>query len=157
MKIALIVAISKNYVIGNNGTIPWKIKGEQVRFRELTQGKTIIMGRRSFEEIGSPLPNRKTILISSTFNYHDKHCTTVDSLAKALEITKGDEVFIAGGAKLYEEALPLVDTMYITVIDKVIDGDTFFPRFDESNYIKTWEERHDGDIPYTYLTYERKK
>jgi dihydrofolate reductase len=154
--LALIVAISKNYVIGNNGTIPWKIKGEQKKFKELTTGKTVIMGKRSFEEIGKPLPNRKTILISNTIQYEDENCTTVGSLQEALKIVGNDEAFIAGGEMLYREALPLVDKMYITMIDQIIEGDTFFPYFEEEDFCITSEERFDGDNPYTYLTYERK-
>lgn len=84
--ISLIVAVTKNNVIGNNGIIPWKIKGEQKRFKELTIGKTIIIGRKSFEEIGKPLPNRKTILISNTQRIESEICTTVNSLFEAFNL-----------------------------------------------------------------------
>lgn len=153
----LIAAYTKNRVIGNKGIIPWKIKGEQQRFRKLTTGHTIIMGRRSFEEIGKPLPNRKTILISNTIQYNDENCITVPSLQEALKAAVNEEeVYISGGAMVYQEALPLVDKMYITVIDKEIEGDTFFPSFHEEDFRITYEEHVDGEIPYTYYTYERK-
>jgi len=153
---ALIVAHSLNYVIGNNGKIPWKIKGEQLRFKELTEGKTIIIGRKSFEEIGRPLPKRKTILISSTINYSTDNCMTVPNLETALKLTENKDVFISGGASLYKEAVDFVEKMYITVINKEFIGDTYFPRVDLGLFDKTYEQFVDGEVPYTYLTYARK-
>lgn len=156
--ISLIVAISKNNVIGNNGIIPWKIKGEQKRFKELTTGKTIIMGRKSFQEIGKPLPNRKTIVISNTENTVADNCTTVKSLIKALDLVKGEEeVFIAGGGQVYKQALAYADRIYITVIDKTIEGNIYFPQIDEDDFKKIYEERIEGEISYTYYTFERKR
>jgi dihydrofolate reductase len=155
--IALIAAMSKNNVIGNEGVIPWKIKGEQKRFKELTTGKTVIMGKRSFEEIGKPLPNRKTILISTTMSYEDENCTTAGSLAEAIKLAGNSDVFVAGGEMLYKEALPLVEYMYLTVIDMEIEGDTFFPSFQEEDFRITSEELFEGEFPYRYLTYERKR
>ena len=114
--IALIVALAKNHVIGNNGYIPWKIKGEQKRFKDLTMGNVVIMGRRSFEEIGRPLPNRTTIVVSSTKEYTGENCFTVRSLQEAIELAGNKDVFISGGARLYEEALPIVEKMYITCL-----------------------------------------
>lgn len=155
--ISLIVAVSKNNVIGNNGIIPWKIKGEQKRFKELTTGKTIIMGRKSFEEIGKPLPNRKTILISNTQHIESENCTTVKSLSEALELVKDqEEVFIAGGGQVYKEAFYYTDRIYITVIDKIVEGNVYFPEISEDEFTKVFEERIHGEIPYTYYTYERK-
>ena len=122
--LALIAALSKNHVIGNKGVIPWKIKGEQKRFKELTTGKTIIMGKRSFEEIGKPLPNRKTIVISNTTKYEYENCITLGSLAQAIEYVGQEDAFVAGGEQLYREALPFVDIMYLTVLDLEIEGDT---------------------------------
>jgi dihydrofolate reductase len=155
--LALIVAVSKNNVIGNKGEIPWKIPGEQKKFKELTTGNTVIMGKRSFEEIGKPLPNRKTILISNTFTYEDENCRTVGSLEEALQIAGNGEIYVAGGEMLYREALPLVDKMYITMVDKEVEGDTFFPQFSQSDFEIVEEERFEGEIPYTYITYERKR
>ncbi len=129
--IALIAAYSKNNVIGNQGKIPWKIKGEQRRFKELTTGNIVIMGRRSYEEIGMPLPNRTTIVISKTHKYEGENCFTCESLSEALELAGGQDVYISGGAGLYKEAIHMVDKMYITLIDIEIEGDTFFPEFDE--------------------------
>lgn len=152
--IALIVAYDKNRAIGKNGKIPWKIEGEQKRFRELTTGNTVIMGRKTYEEIGKPLPNRKNIVISKTAVFEGENCRTVKSLDEALEIADGD-IFISGGAALYKEALPLCEKLYITEIDASFDGDVFFPYFDEINYKKEVMGHVDGETPYTYLTYTK--
>lgn len=154
--IALIVAFAQNQVIGNKGHIPWKIKGEQKRFKELTMGNVVIMGRRSFEEIGRPLPNRTTIVVSSTKEFTGGDCYTAGSLQEAIKLAGDRDVFISGGARLYEEALPIVEKMYITEIDKAIDGDTYFPQFTEEDFIKEFDESVEGEIPYTYVTYTRK-
>jgi dihydrofolate reductase/dihydrofolate reductase (trimethoprim resistance protein) len=155
--ISMIVAVSKNNIIGNNGIIPWNIKGEQRRFKELTIGKTIIMGRKTYQEIGRPLPNRKTIVISSTGNIIEENCSTVRSLTEAFALAKGEEeIFIAGGGQVYQEAFPYSDRIYLTIIDKYIDGDVSFPEIDEAIFVKTYEERVEGEIPYTYYTYKRK-
>lgn len=154
--IALIVAYAKNRVIGNKGCIPWKIKGEQKRFKELTTGNVVIMGRRSYEEIGRPLPNRTTIVISGTKNFDEENCMTAKSVAEAIELAGDRDIYISGGARVYEEALPLVEKMYITEIDLEVEGDTHFPDFDKEQFIKEIDEVFDGDIPYTYVTYTRK-
>ena len=154
--IALIVAFANNQVIGNKGCIPWKIKGEQKRFKELTTGNVVIMGRRSYEEIGRPLPNRRTIVVSGTKNFDAENCYTAKSLEEAIKLAGDKNIYISGGARLYEEALPLVEKMYITEIDCDIEGDTYFPEFDKDMFKKEISERFDGEIPYTYVTYTRK-
>lgn len=154
--IALIVAYANNQVIGNKGYIPWKIKGEQKRFRELTTGNVVIMGRRSYEEIGRPLPNRTTIVVSSTKKFDGENCFTAKSLEEAIEIAGDRDIYISGGARLYEEALPIVDKMYITEINCEIEGDTYFPQFDKEQFVKEIDEVVEGEIPYTYVTYTRK-
>ncbi len=154
--VALIVAYSENRVIGNKGMIPWKIKGEQLRFKELTTGNVVIMGRRSYEEIGRPLPNRYTIVVSNTQRFEAENCTTAGSLKEALEIAGDRDVYISGGAGLYKEAVPIVDKMYITHIDKYIEGDTYFPEFNIDDFDVKEDVHVDGDIPYTYVTYTRK-
>lgn len=154
--IALIVAYANNQVIGNKGYIPWKIKGEQKRFRELTTGNVVIMGRCSYEEIGRPLPNRTTIVVSNTKNYNGENCFTAKSLDEAIKMAGDRDIFISGGARLYEEALPIVEKMYITEIDCDIEGDTLFPAFDKEQFVKEIDEVVDGEIPYSYVTYIRK-
>lgn len=154
--IGLIVAYAQNNVIGNNGIIPWKIPGEQKRFKELTTGNVVIMGLRSFEEIGNPLPNRLTIVITRTKNFDSENCITASSLPEALRIAGDRDIYISGGALLYKEALPLVDKLYITEINLEIQGDTFFPDFNKQDFTKELIKTVDGNIPYTYVTYTRK-
>ena len=164
--IGLIVAYANNRVIGNKGRIPWNIEGEQKRFRELTTGNIVIMGRRTFEEIGRPLPNRTTIVVSTTIssgNNAGNGYYVVDSLEAALELAKGlrrednsiPDIYIAGGAGLYRDAINIVDVMYITEVDLDIEGDTYFSEFDENGFEKIIEGYHMGDITYTYVTYSR--
>ena len=153
--IALIAAMTQDRVIGRGGRIPWNIPGEQKRFKELTMGHTIVMGRRTYEEIGRPLPGRQTIVVSTTKNFDQPGCRTAGFLTEALALSAGEDVYISGGSRLYEEALPLADVLYLTEIEKKIEGDAYFPEFDESRYHKTVEEKHGGEISYTYVTYMR--
>ena len=159
--IALIVAYSQNRVIGNKGRIPWNIEGEKKRFKELTTGNVVIMGRRTYEEIGRPLPNRYTIVVSNTKKFELDNCTTASSLMEAIDKAKemfgeSKSIFISGGAKLYEESIDMVDRMYITEIEAIIEGDTYFPEFDVNCFERNIDRHFDGDIPYTYVTYTRR-
>ncbi|MBD5453451.1 MAG: dihydrofolate reductase [Lachnospiraceae bacterium] len=155
--IGLIVARSKNNVIGKNGQIPWKIKGEQKQFRELTTGNAVIMGRKSYEEIGHPLPNRMNIVVSRSANYTEENLVTVKSLQEAIEAAGDMDVYVAGGYGLFLEAISMVDKMYITEIDiEIEDGDVFFPEFDKSNFDIAIGETAGEDIKYTRTVYVRK-
>ena len=154
--ISLIVAYANNRVIGNKGYIPWKIKGEQQRFKELTTGNVVIMGRRSYEEIGHPLPNRITIVISRTKKFGGENCYTAGTLDEAIRLAGDKDIYISGGESLYREALPLVEKMYITEIDYDIEGDTYFPEFNPLLFDKEINQAFKGEIPYTYVTYTRK-
>lgn len=154
--IALIVAYAKNRVIGRDGCIPWKLEGEQQRFKELTTGNVVIMGRRSYEEIGRPLPNRTTIVLSTTKNFDQENCMTANSLSEAIELAGDRDIYISGGEKVYEEALPLVEKMYITEVEAEIEGDTYFPEFDEEQFEKETLRTYPGEIDYTYVTYTKK-
>ena len=162
--IALIVARSKNNVIGKNGRIPWKIPGEQSEFKELTTGNIVIMGRKTYEEIGHPLPDRKTIVISSTKKFEGPDLATAacvkDALALAADgFARPDQnIYIAGGYSVYKEALPLVDAMYITEVQiDVPDGDTYFPDFDPSDFNLTVGQTSLSEIKFTRTVYIRKK
>lgn len=156
--VGLIVARSKNNVIGKNGKIPWKIQGEQKQFRELTIGNVVVMGRKSYEEIGHPLPNRKTIVVSKSKKYEGNNLITVGSIQEAIDLVVDKDIFIAGGYGLYKEAIPLVDKMYITEIDMIIEeGDVFFPEFDAKEFDITIGETNRNDIKYVRTIYTRKK
>ena len=156
----LIVARSINNVIGKNGRIPWKIEGEQKQFKELTTGNIVIMGRKSYEEIGHPLPNRKTIIVSKTKQFKGENLETAVSVKEALELADKDgrDVFIAGGYGIYKEALPYVDVMYITEVQLVVeDGDVFFPQFNEADFEKSVGETLGDEIKFTRTVYIRRK
>ena len=156
--IGLIVARSTNNVIGKNGRIPWKIEGEQQQFKELTIGNVVVMGRKTYEDIGHPLPNRKNIVVSNTKRFEDENLTTAGSLKEALEMEEGRDIYIAGGYGLYKEAISLVDRMYITEIHTYVeDGDVFFPAFDEEDFVITEGETSGDEIKYTRTEYIRKE
>lgn len=156
--IGLIVARSKNNVIGKNGRIPWNIDGEQSQFRELTTGNVVVMGRRTYEEIGHPLPDRMNIVVSNTVNYRGENLITVKSLQEAIAYGADQTIFIAGGYGLFKEAMPLIDKMYITEVDiQIQDGDVFFPDFNADDFEITVRESVQKDIPYTRMEYSRKR
>ncbi len=154
--LSLIAAYANNRVIGAGGRIPWHIPGEQRRFRDLTMGHSVIMGRRTFSEIGKALPGRDTIVLSRDSHFQPTECRVAPSLEKAIAMAEDTEIFIAGGAGVYAEALPLCRRLYITEIDADINGDTFFPAFDESAFEKTVKTEIPGPLPYRYVTYVRK-
>ena len=156
--IGLIVARSKNNVIGKNGEIPWKIKGEQKQFRELTMGNVVIMGRKSYEEIGRPLPNRRNIIVSRTQKFEGDNLQTVSSLQEAITAAGDADIYVAGGYGLFKEALSFVDKMYITEVDMIVeDGDVFFPEFDADEFEVSIGEVGGDDIKFTRVVYTRKQ
>ena len=142
--ISLIVACAKNNVIGNKGHIPWDLPEDRQRFKKLTLGSVLIMGRRTFQEIydkfGAGLPGRETIVISTTQNYYGENYRTVSNLQQAIDLAKNQfpekDIFICGGESVYREAInqKLVEKMYITKVDLEPEGDTFFPQFDENDF-----------------------
>lgn len=158
MLVSLIAAVDKNNIIGHDKDIPWSIPGEQKRFKDLTLGRTIIMGRKTYESIGKPLPGRTTIIVSRNQQIQSELCTTVTSLEEALQIARNEEeVFVAGGGQLYAEALPYADKIYLTIIDHEFEGNIYFPELDWKQYNVTYEQRVEGSaFPYTYYTLERK-
>ena len=154
--ISIIVAVAKNGVIGKAGKMPWKIPGEQRQFKELTTGHVVIMGRKSFEEIGHPLPDRKNIVVSKTKVFSGENLITAKSLEEALTLAGKEEIFIAGGAELFQKALPLADRIYITYVDlEVPDADRFFPDFPEEKYMIVELEKLGGEIPYHRFLYTK--
>ena len=159
--IAIIVAHTKNgRVIGNNGKIPWNIPGELDRFKFLTTGNAVIMGRKTFEEIGKPLPNRFNIIVSSTKSFTSDNCITVPSVETAIkEATKRgyDKIYIAGGTQIYKETIDIADVLYITEIEKEFSGTATFPKINESLDQKEINAHFDTEIPYTYVTYTKIK
>ena len=155
--IALIVAHTKNRVIGKDGKMPWNIPGELKRFRELTTGNAVVMGRRTYESIGRPLPGRLNIVVSRTQKFTGENLVTATDLPSAIELAGDRDVFVSGGYQLYKEAIDTADVMYITEIDMETEGDTFFPEFDHSLFDRTVERTFDSPVGYSYVTYVRKK
>lgn len=155
--ISIIVAVAKDGAIGKGGKMPWKIPGEQKQFKELTTGHVVIMGRRSYEEIGHPLPNRKNIVVSKTKVFSGENLITAKSLEEALSLAGEEEIFIAGGAELFQKALPLADRIYITYVDlEVPDADRFFPEFRNEEYKREEIEKVGGETSYLRVLYTKK-
>jgi dihydrofolate reductase len=147
MVISIIAALAENRVIGRNGAIPWDIPEDRRRFRELTMGHPVIMGRKTFEAIGQPLPGRKNIVLTRQAGYRPDGCLVAHDLAAALAACAGsDEVFICGGGEIYREALPLAERLYLTRIPRKVEGDTFFPEFAFREFEVT-ERRPGQDVP----------
>lgn len=122
--IQIIVAIAKNFVIGNEGQIPWHLSEDLKHFKEITTGHPVVMGRRTFESIGRVLPNRMNIMVSSTFDKKVEGLTVVKSLDEAIALVGDKTLMVIGGARMYAEALPLASTLHLTTIDKEFSGDT---------------------------------
>jgi dihydrofolate reductase len=155
--ISLIAAMSDDRVIGRENAIPWHIPADLKRFKSITLGHPVIMGRKTFESIGGPLPGRKVIVLSRNRDYHVDGGDVFHNLREALDACAGaDEVFICGGGEVYRDALPLASRIYLTVVHMDVDGDTLFPdipvHFEET-------EREDmtvETISYSFILYERK-
>ena len=155
--ISIIVAVAKGGAIGKEGKMPWKIPGEQRQFKDLTTGHVVIMGRRSYEEIGHPLPERTNIVVSKTKVFSGENLYTVKSLKEAIERAGQEEIFIAGGAEIFQEALPLADKIYITYVDmEVPDADRFFPDFPKEEYNREEIEKVGGETSYLRVLYTKK-
>jgi dihydrofolate reductase len=165
MKISIIAAMGDNRVIGAQGKIPWHLPADFKKFKELTMGHPVIMGNKTFESIGKPLPGRTNIILAKDPDYAADGCLISHSLDDAIALAKeaegSGEVFIGGGGQVYALALPMTDTIYLTKVHGVFEGDTFFPEFDESQWkLVNSEERQKDEknsFDLTWLTYGRKK
>jgi dihydrofolate reductase len=157
MLISSIVAMASNRVIGNRGDIPWKIPGEQKMFKKITLGHTVIMGRKTYESIGRPLPGRTNIVITRQSDYQATGCIVAHDLDSAFQACppQEDEAFICGGGQLYQASLPVTDRIYLTVLPREVAGDTCFPEVSENEFKMTKSEYIDGVEPYNFFIYER--
>ena len=157
-KLSIIVAMSSNRVIGVNNTLPWHLSEDLKHFKFLTVGHTIIMGRKTYDSIGRALPNRRNIVISRNIEISCEGAEVVHSIENAFSISKNDgEVFVIGGSNIYEQALHLVDHLYITEIKKSFLGDAFFPEINKSIWIETSREDHianDG-LEFSFVNYQK--
>ena len=157
-RISIIAAIGKNRELGKKNKLLWRIPDDLKRVKALTIGHPIIMGRKTYESIGRPLPNRTNIVISRSFVSIDG-VLVCDSLANAVEaarVVDQDEIFVFGGEQIFREALPTADRLYLTLIEKTdSDADAFFPEYPAFKKIISREEHLQSDIPYTYVVLER--
>ena len=158
-QLSIIVAIANNQVIGINNTLPWHLPEDLKHFRALTTGHHIIMGRKTYESLGRLLPGRTTVIVTRNKDYQLEGALIAHSLEAAVALCQNDgEVFLIGGAELYQDGLKLADKLYITDVDLTVDGDAFFPDFDLNLWQEITRETHTSaqGLPFSYITYMRK-
>jgi dihydrofolate reductase len=162
MTVSLIVAVSSNGVIGRDGGLPWHLPADLKHFKCTTMGHHLIIGRRTWEEVGKPLPGRTMVVVTRSRSFAPAGVEVVCSVERALELAaEDDEPFIGGGSQIYRIALArdLVDRVYLTRIHAEVEGDTFFPEFDLDDWELVSEEHHEADekneFPFSFLVYER--
>ena len=160
--IILIAAISKNNEIGKNNQLLWHLPDDFKRFKTLTTGHYIIMGRKTFESFPKPLPNRTHIIISRQKNYAVENCIVVSSLEEAIKVCpKNEDIYIIGGGEIYKQSIDFADKLEITLVDNDFEADTFFPEIDENKWKLDFEEFHPKDekhlYDFTFLTYILRK
>ncbi|MDR0566438.1 MAG: dihydrofolate reductase [Prevotellaceae bacterium] len=161
-KISIVVAVADNGVIGSANQLPWRIPEDLKRFRQLTTGHAVIMGRKTFASIGKPLPNRKNIVISQTMPASGGDSLAVArSLEEALQAAQGDEVFIIGGDSIYRQALPLAQRLHVTHVHASVEGDAFFPEISEKDWVQVARSSamtcNVSGLTFTFATYLRSK
>ena len=161
MTLSLIVAMSENRVIGRDGNIPWHVSSDLKRFKKITIGHPMIMGRKTWESLGKSLPGRTSIVLTRNADYEAEGASVVHDLDAAIaQAPQSDEVFVVGGADIYRLAMPRVDRMYLTVVHAAITGDTYFPDFDESLWEVREHTQHEAgerdDYPHSFLVMERR-
>lgn len=160
MKLAAIVAMSQNRVIGQNNTLPWHLPADLKHFKEVTMGKPIIMGRKTFDSIGRALPGRTNIIITRNTDFHAEGCLVVHSIDEALnQCRNSEEAMIIGGAELFIATMPKVQRIYLTIIHEDFVGDVFFPKLDDNEWKEESREDFQPDAknpyPYSFLTLQR--
>ena len=160
MKLSLIVAMADNHGIGHNNRLPWHLPADLKHFRAITLGKPVLMGRKTWESIGRPLPGRTNIVITRNADYLAADCVVVHSLDEALRAAgSAGEVMVIGGAELYRQALPQADTLYLTLVHGEFEGDTRFPDWRPDDWRETARIDHGPDDrnphAYSFITLER--
>ncbi|MGB7649584.1 MAG: dihydrofolate reductase [Gallionella sp.] len=160
-RLSLIVAMASNRTIGINNTLPWRCPEDLKHFKALTMGHHMIMGRKTFDSIGKPLPGRTTVVISRDSALKIEGCLVAHSVAQAIALCGDDsEIFVVGGAEIYVQTLPLADTLYITEIQQAVLGDAHFPDFDKRVWQEIKRESRSQDSPqplhYHFVHYQRK-
>ena len=161
-KVAIIVAMAKNRTIGINNALPWHLPADLKHFKALTMGHHIVMGRKTYDSIGRPLPGRTTVVVSHDHELKIDGCSVAHSLPEAILACADDpQIFIIGGAEIYRQALDLADTLHITEIQQDMIGDTTFPTFNKADWQEISRERHHQKAPqaleYHFVEYRRKR
>jgi dihydrofolate reductase len=158
MIISLIAALSENRVIGREQGLPWHIPTDLKRFRKITSGHPVVMGRKTFDSVGKPLPNRINVVISRNLNLQIAGVQVVASLDDALRLFENtdEEVFVLGGGEIFNQAIGRADRLYLTKIHRAFDGDTYFPEFDLKEFELTFDEFHEEAVPFSFLDYKRR-
>lgn len=161
MTLVLIAAVAENGVIGRGNTLPWHLPADLRRFKALTLGHTIIMGRRTWESIGRPLPGRRSIVVSSQAGFAPSGVTVVPSFPAALDLVREEPLaFVIGGARIFAAALPYADRLELTRVHAAIPGDVYFPPVDFSEWSLVQEEKHPADdrhaLPFSFQVWERR-
>jgi len=157
-EICIIAAVSENRVIGKDNKMPWHISEDLKRFRKLTIGHPIIMGRRTFESIGKALVGRANLVVSKDKAFAPEGCTTCDSLEVAIDVARGldkERFFIVGGGQIYTQAIEQADRLYLTVVEGEFEGDTFFPDYTEFRKVVSEEARESEGLKYRFLEMKR--
>ncbi|OGY25761.1 MAG: diacylglycerol kinase [Candidatus Woykebacteria bacterium RBG_16_43_9] len=162
-KISIIAAIGKNKELGKDNKLLWHIPGELPRFKKITTGHPIIMGRKTFGSIGRPLPNRTNIVVTRDESYKAKGVLVAHSIEEAIEKAKenpsegGDssEIFVIGGGQIYKQALPLADKLYLTLVEGEYEADTFFPDYSQFKKVVYEEKKESEGLKYKFLELER--
>ena len=160
MKITIIAAIANNNALGKDNQLIWHLSADLKRFKKLTTGHHIIMGRKTFESIGKPLPNRTTIIITRNKNYKQEGCLVANSLKQAIEMVKNDDSpYIIGGSQIYKQAIKIADKLDITYVHHNFEADVFFPEIDLKIWKETSRELFEPDeknkFKYSFVTFER--
>ncbi|EKP0310421.1 MULTISPECIES: type 3 dihydrofolate reductase [Aeromonas] len=163
MKISMIAAMAHDRVIGKDNQMPWHLPADLAHFKRVTLGKPVLMGRKTFESIGRPLPGRRNLVISRNPDYQAEGIEVVGSVEAALALLAGssvEELMVIGGGHLYAEMLPSADCLYLTRIDLAVEGDTRFPAFDDGQWQRIECESHPADEknphPYSFETWQRR-
>lgn len=158
--ISIIVAIAKNGVIGDKNTLLWHLREDMIHFRTITSGHPVVMGRKTYDSIGRPLPKRTNVVITRDTELQIEGCTMAHSLTEAVEMfDSSEEVFIIGGAQIYSQAMPIADRLYLTIIDKEYEGDSSFPEIDYNSWqqisCEKFERGEEFEYPFSFITLER--
>lgn len=159
---AIVVAAAENNVIGKDNGLVWHLPADLRHFKQITMGHPILMGRKTYESIGKPLPGRTSVIVTSQEDYAADGCLVAHSLQEAIEQAKAldENIYIIGGAEIYKKALPLTDTIYLTRLHHVFDGDVYFPELDEKEWETVEQEHHEPDeknkYSYSFLTLKRR-